>query len=94
MSSDELTPERIRDAAAVVELLYGNTNLAVSAKNMRLVADRRERERADDVKREKRVDQLAEELWNLRRYQDLSWDDTARALLTRYPSLLDEDGEQ
>lgn len=86
----ELTPERIRDAAEVVDLLYGNTNLVVSAKNMRQVADRRDRQ----AKVDKRIEELAGKM----RYAAITgdagkhWESAAAWLLARYPSLLDETG--
>ncbi|MFV8049757.1 hypothetical protein [Mycobacterium sp. 48b] len=90
-----LTPERIRDAAEVLETLASRFNnpdpgLAVfSAHTLRGDADHLEREQAEEAKREKRVGDLAAELRGLYSTPTAAWSDIARALLERYPALAD-----
>lgn len=103
----DLTPERIRDAAEVLRA-YGafkrpngvdedHNRLCWPAEYLDDWADRLEREQDVEAKRDKRIEELAQELFYLR-YNDrewfyaqrVTWQETARALLDRYPSLLDE----
>ena len=95
MADNALTPERIRDAAEVVRKLWpSNAFLHV----LEAAASDLERERAVEAKREKRIDEIAEQvrigegaittLPATPRHRRI-----ARVLLDRYPSLLDEPKE-
>lgn len=94
----ELTPERIHDAAEVVELLYGNTNIPATGNNLHAAAEKLQREQAAaKAKREKRIEQLAAELHAIAG-GSIPFDcigttlrdwylPVARRLLDRYPAL-------
>lgn len=88
---------------------FGRSDLCWSPSELEEWADRLEREQAAEAKREKRVEELARECFRLR-YEsqayipEWSWDSPctnrhewlrfARDLLDRYPSLLDEKGNE
>ncbi|MFV8301251.1 hypothetical protein ACNQP7_31630 [Mycolicibacterium fortuitum] len=89
----ELTPERIRDAELVLREL-NNASHVTSAHtwtvdSLHNVAAAMERDRAAEAKREKRVEELAEELFVLYRSTGTACRDIARALIARYPALVD-----
>lgn len=79
----ELTPERIRDAAEVVQRFGWKDEAGI----MREHARDMERAQAAEAKREKRAAELAVELRDLYSYH--SWRHLADVLLTRYPALAD-----
>lgn len=92
----ELTPERIRGAADILEACAdGASYMAVAASALRDRADRMEREQAAEAKREKRVQELGYELMQIdspgRQHPCVPACHlrTARELITRYPALLE-----
>ncbi|MGB3483998.1 MAG: hypothetical protein WBB07_17500 [Mycobacterium sp.] len=100
----ELTPERIRDAAEVADAygdLIGDGGIGGV---LRREADRLEREQAAEAQREKRVEELAREVYNADpRNYGYPWDshpyvhadyyEIARYLL-RYPALAEQIREE
>ena len=85
----ELTPERIRDAAEVVSLLYGNTTIPATGNNLRAAADKLEHDQADKAKRENRIEQLTDEIITIFNARG-KWPDIARVMLDRYPVLAEQ----
>lgn len=97
----ELTAERIRDAAEVVRLVneavgrerdaaqYGSS-LDTYALTLQLKLDA-------EAKRERRIEELAEEIFAIRNpgaswtdwADQMAWRDVASALIARYPALVD-----
>lgn len=96
---NELTPERIRDAAEVLEAFAsGASYMAVAADALRDRADKLEREQAAEVKREKRIEEIAREVelagWNADGPgPGITALRIARALIARYPALAEGDAE-
>lgn len=92
-----LTPERIRDAAEVLRQLDtdrrpGDPEYSWMPSQLEQRAKDLERQIADEkAKREKRVGDLAGELFDIHLETRVSgkWLDFARALLDRYPALAD-----
>lgn len=91
----ELTPERIRDAAEVISLyerLHCN-EFSTLAPFLRSEADRLERDQAAEAKREKRVDELTDEVIRALNIAVISnmqlVNRTVRHLIARYPALAD-----
>lgn len=104
----EVTAEQARAAAEVLRVFQFSPNvwtqgesetMGRSARILDDIANRMEREQAEKAKRDKLVEELAEELCMVIGWA--SWADSsregyrraARHLLDRYPSLLDEGGE-
>lgn len=86
---NDLTPERIRDAAEVHHLLNVAANVSDdysrNVTGLLRIADEMERK----AKQGKRVADLAAELRDLYSTPTAAWADIARALLERYPALAD-----
>lgn len=87
----ELTPERIRDAAAVVDQCPLLTGAHIPSGALRTWATQVQREQAAEAKREKRVKELAHEMRvaAIPAGSGQHWEAAAEALLDRYPALAD-----
>lgn len=93
----DLTPERIRAAAEVVSMLYGNTDIRVTGNNLRAAADKLEREQAAKAQRERRIKGLTDEMVAIAWPDDpfplngvvRVMDRVARGLVDKYPALVE-----
>lgn len=91
----ELTPERIRDAAEVVDQCPLLTGAHIPSGALRTWATQVQREQAAEAKREKRIQELGYELMQIdspgRQHPCVPACHlrTARELIARYPALAD-----
>jgi len=92
----EPTAEELRAAAAVIRKMNSHPlyheETAWSPNALDNHASFLEDKQAQKAKRDKRIEELEAELYDM--CLGCSWKTIAEKLLTRYPSLLDEDGER